>query len=146
MLFRSALSVNAAFGDHPIGVAAEALGSGFVALVMVQLAVSMCRSALPSLLDRTLAEAQQEMINRALINHFEHYDELVAVRSRLSGNVPIVEIVLGFTGNRRMAEIQQVVDRVAAEMRELMPGAIVLAVPVAAGTPQPRAASLGQAS
>ncbi len=126
-----ALCANAVFGDGPLGVAAEVLGSGFVALVMLELAVSMWRQSLPSLLDRTLAEAQQELINRSLISHFEQYDELVAVRSRLSGDTPMVEIVLGFAGHRQMAEIQQVVDKVAADLRHLIPGSIVSVAPVA---------------
>ncbi|WP_142235707.1 cation diffusion facilitator family transporter [Allostella humosa] len=131
-LVLTALAVNAIFGDGPVGTAADVAGSAFVSLVMLQLAVSMCRSALPSLLDRTLAESQQELINRSLIQHFDAYDDLVAVRSRLSGNVPIVEIVLGFRPDRQMGEIQRVVDGVAAEIRELIPDSAITVVPVAA--------------
>lgn len=126
-----ALMVNALFGDSRIGIAAEVLGSAFVSLVMLELAVSMWRNSLPSLLDATLAEAQQERINRALARHFDAYDDLVAVRSRLSGRTPIIEITLGFAGRREMAEVQQVVGRLSAEVEALIPGARVLVIPVA---------------
>lgn len=130
-----ALIVNAVYGDGPVGVAADALGSFFVALVMLELAVSMWRRSLPSLLDRTLEEAQQERINRALITHFDDYDALVSVRSRVSGNTPLVEIVLGMAPGRTMGDVQASVDRIAADIRDLIPGAEVTVVPVAAEPP-----------
>jgi divalent metal cation (Fe/Co/Zn/Cd) transporter len=130
-LVLGALCVNAAFGDGPVGLAAEVLGSGFVALVMLELAVSMWRRALPSLLDHSLEEAQQALINRALISHFEEYDDLVAVRSRISGNIPLVEVVLGFAAHRAIGEIQIVVDKVAKEVRDLIPASVVTVMPVA---------------
>ncbi len=132
-LVLGALCVNAAFGDGPVGVAAEVLGSGFVALVMFELAVSMWRRALPSLLDRTLEEAQQELIDRALISHFDEYDDLVAVRSRVSGNTPLVEVVLGFTADRRIGEIQLVVDKVTRSVQALIPSSVVTVTPVCRG-------------
>ncbi|HTU55926.1 MAG TPA: cation transporter [Acetobacteraceae bacterium] len=125
------LAVNATFAGGPVGVAAEVMGSAFMALVMLQLALSMWRQALPSLLDRTLEESQQAMINRALASHFEDYDGLVAVRSRISGKTPLVEVVLGFIEDRKMGEIQRVVDNVASEVREHIPGALVTVVPTA---------------
>lgn len=131
----TALLVNAAYGDGPVGVAADVLGSLFVSLVMLELAISMWRQSLPSLLDRTLAEAQQERINRALIARFEDYDALVSVRSRLSGNVAFVEIVLGMAPERTMGDVQAAVDRIAGEIRDLIPGVAVTVVPVAAGLP-----------
>lgn len=130
-----ALIVNAFYGDSPVGVAADVLGSLFVALVMLELAVSMWRRSLPSLLDQTLEEGQQERINRSLIAHFEEYDELVSVRSRVSGNTPMVEIVLGMAHDRTMADVQASVDRIADGIRELIPGAEVAVIPVAARPP-----------
>ncbi|MEP9379582.1 cation transporter [Aquabacter sp. CN5-332] len=126
-----ALAVNAFFNDTPLGHAAEVAGSAFVAFVMLQLSVSMWRQALPSLLDRTLEEHQQRLINRALTTHFEAYDSFLAVRSRLSGNTPYVEIELGFAAARTMGEVQGVADRVRREVAALIPGAVVTVTPVA---------------
>lgn len=126
-----ALCVNAIIGDGYWGVLAEVLGSGFVALVMIQLAISMWRQALPSLLDRTLDEAQQLSINKVLAEHFEGYDELHTVRSRLSGNKALVEVVLGFNPMRQIGEIQLIVDKVAGDVSRLIPGAEVSIIPTA---------------
>jgi divalent metal cation (Fe/Co/Zn/Cd) transporter len=126
-----ALCVNAIFGDSPVGVAAEVLGSAFVALVMLELAISMWRKALPSLLDRTLEETQQELINRALVSFFEDYDDLITVRSRVSGNTPLVEIILGFAEHRQIGEIQRVIDKIGHAIRELIPASTVTVIPVA---------------
>lgn len=126
-----ALCVNAAFGAGRVGIVAEVLGSGFVALVMLQLAVSMGRQALPSLLDRTLEEGQQALINRVLAGNFDAYDDLVAVRSRISGSTPLVEVVLGFDRHRQIGEIQEVADKVSGELEGLIAGAVVRVTPVA---------------
>jgi divalent metal cation (Fe/Co/Zn/Cd) transporter len=126
-----ALCVNAALGGSFWSLLAEVLGSGFVALVMLQLAVEMWRHALPSLLDSTLDEARQRSINRVLALHFEGYDELLAVRSRLSGNTALVEVVLGFQPQRLIGDIQIVVDHVSKDVGDLIPGAFVSIIPVA---------------
>lgn len=126
-----ALCVNAVLEGSRWGLLADVLGSAFVALVMIQLALSMARQALPSLLDRTLDEAQQGSINRVLARHFDAYDELLTVRSRLSGNTAMIEVMLGFEPMRPIGEIQSVVDRVAQEVGDLIPGALVSVIPVA---------------
>jgi divalent metal cation (Fe/Co/Zn/Cd) transporter len=127
----AALCINALLGDKVGGLLAEVLGSGFVALIMLQLAVEMWRHALPSLLDRTLDESRQQAINRVLAQHFDGYDELQSVRSRLSGNMALVEVVLGFEPQRPIGEIQIVIDRVAKDVGDLIPGALVSIIPVA---------------
>lgn len=124
-----ALLTNALFSGSGIGLIAEVAGSVFVAVVMLQLAVSMWKQALPSLLDRALEERQQILINRALVTHFDVYDTLASVRSRLSGNTPYIDIELGFAAGRTMADIQAAVDRVAGEITRLLPGASVTVVP-----------------
>ncbi|MEW6257886.1 MAG: cation transporter [Pseudomonadota bacterium] len=124
-----AFCVNAVFVEGVVGQVAELIGGLFIAAAMIQLSVSMWLQALPSLLDRTLEEAQQRMINRALATHFDAYDRLIAVRSRLSGNTPHVQIELGFRAERTMWDVQGVMDRVAADVASLIPGAVVAVVP-----------------
>jgi divalent metal cation (Fe/Co/Zn/Cd) transporter len=114
-----------------LGPVAEALGSGFVGLVMIQLGISLWREATPQLLDRSLDEARQASINRALAKHFMAYDALLGVRSRIAGKQAQVEIALGFKPERRMGEIQRVADAVGEEVRALIPGAAVTVTPIA---------------
>lgn len=110
---------------------AEAAGTGFVGVVMIQLSVSLWRESVPHLLDRSLDEARQASINRALAAHFMDYDALLGVRSRVAGKEAQVEIALGFAPERRIGEIQRVADAVAAEIGMLIPGSVVTVTPVA---------------
>lgn len=126
-----ALVVNAVAGTGFWAHLAECAGSVFVALVMMHLAVTMWQQALPSLLDQTLDEGRQRAINRVLSEHFENYDELQTVRSRMSGNMAVVEVVLGFAPTRQMGDVQSVTDRVAEDVGSLIPGASVSIIPVA---------------
>ncbi|MEW6122150.1 MAG: cation transporter [Pseudomonadota bacterium] len=125
----AAFCVNAVFVDGVVGQVAELVGGLFIAAAMVQLSVSMWQQALPSLLDRTLEEAQQRLINKALVAHFDAYDRLISVRSRLSGNTPHVQIELGFLAARSLGDVQAVADRVQREVASLIPGAAVAIIP-----------------
>jgi divalent metal cation (Fe/Co/Zn/Cd) transporter len=132
-----AIGVNAAsevMGDAPpwLSPLAEALGTGFVGLVMVQLAVSLWRESVPHLLDRSLDEARQASINRALAGHFTEYDALLGVKSRIAGKQAQVDIALGFTPERQIGDIQRVADAIAADLRDLIPGSVITVTPVAA--------------
>ncbi|MBP0493197.1 cation diffusion facilitator family transporter [Pararoseomonas indoligenes] len=131
-----AIAVNAAaqvIGGAPPWLAplAEAIGTGFVGLVMIQLAISLWRESVPQLLDRSLDESRQASINRALAGHFADYDALLEVKSRIAGKQAVVEIALGFERERRIGEIQRVADAVVADLRALIPGAVVTVTPVA---------------
>nr|WP_280842948.1 cation transporter [Pararoseomonas baculiformis] len=134
-LVAAAIATNAAAEllgwPHWVGPAAEAVGTGFVGLVMIQLCVSLWREAVPHLLDHSLDEARQGSINRALAGHFANYDALVSVKSRIAGKQAIVDIALGFEPGRQIGEIQSVADAVTADLEGLIPGAIVTITPVA---------------
>ena len=110
---------------------AEVVGSGFVGLVMVQLAVSLWRESLPHLLDRSLDEARQAAINRSLARHFDEYEALLGVKSRIAGKQAIIDITLGFDATRAIGEIQHVADAIGGELRALIPDALVTVTPVA---------------
>lgn len=124
-----AFCVNAVFVEGVIGQVAELIGGLFIAAAMIQLSVSMWRQALPSLLDKTLEEAQQHLINKALVAHFDAYDSFIGVRSRLAGNTPHVQVELGFDAARVIGDVQSVSNRVQADIMQLLPGAVVTVIP-----------------
>jgi cation diffusion facilitator family transporter len=126
-----AVAVNAVAGVGPIGTAADLAGAGLVTVLMASFGITMCREALPSLLDRTLDEHRQAAINRVLASHFDKYEALGAVRARMSGRDPLVEIALGFAPTRTVADLQALGDSVRAELSQLVPGARVTIVPFA---------------
>ena len=80
-------------------------------------------SSLPDLLDKTLDESLQIMIIRDLTEFFHEYEVFHGVRSRRSGSNIYIEIFLEFDGNRRMCEIQEVIDRMKTSLESNIPKA-----------------------
>jgi cation diffusion facilitator family transporter len=73
-------------------------------------AYAIFSSSVTDLLDKTLDESIQFHIMRALAEYFEEYNQVVAIRSRQSGGLVFIEIVLEFDGDKKLADIQKVTD------------------------------------
>jgi divalent metal cation (Fe/Co/Zn/Cd) transporter len=123
-----AIAVNTVLAGSFAGVVADLAGTAVVVVVMLVFGGRMVGEALPHLLDRALGESHQLLVNRALVERFEGYDGLVAVRTRTEGLVPWVEIELAFAPNRPVAEATAEADRMADAVRDRLPGAQVLVV------------------
>ncbi|HQS46048.1 MAG TPA: cation transporter [Xanthobacteraceae bacterium] len=93
------------------------IGAGFMAVV----GASMVRDALPDLLDRSLAEPIQHKVNRALALFFDDYDALLGVRTRRSGRIAHVEIIVGFAPNRTMEDVSHVLARMEGQLKRDIP-------------------------
>ena len=72
----------------------------------------LIKASLLDLLDRTLEENDQLIIVRELVSFFNEYEHLHGVRSRRAGAKIFVEIFLEFDADRRMGEVQQVIDAI----------------------------------
>ncbi|MDQ1080158.1 cation diffusion facilitator family transporter [Pseudoroseomonas cervicalis] len=112
-----------------LSLAADAGGALFVAVVMLGVTARLWRDSLPDLLDRSLEEDRQALINRALAARFEDYEALLAVRSRRSGTRVQIEIELGFAPAQSFAQVAAVMQAVQAELEALIPGAEVVVIP-----------------
>ncbi|WP_159996180.1 cation transporter [Roseomonas sp. 18066] len=104
-------------------------GTLFVAAVMLGVTAKLWRESLPDLLDRSLDEERQLLLNRALGAHFADYDALLSVRSRSSGRSVHVKIELGFRGDQPLAAVDRVTTALSAEIARLIPGAEVTVAP-----------------
>ena len=124
-----AIGLSAWAPGSPLSLLADIGGTLFVAAVMAVVAVRLWRDSLPDLLDRSLDEARQALINRALAARFEEYEALLAVRSRRAGNRVQIEIELGFDPGHSFARVAAVMQAVRAELEELIPGAQVVVIP-----------------
>lgn len=94
-------------------------------------------SSLPDLLDRTLDEELQMVIVRHLARFFNEYTALHGVRSRRSGSSVYIEIFLEFDGQKRMCEVQQVIDRIRISIEAQIPRSTVSIVPTSTGLCSP---------
>ena len=86
-------------------------------------------SSLPDLLDKTLDEELQLIIVRALSEFFDDYTDLHGVRSRRSGNQIYIEIFLEFDGEKKMAEVQQAIDKMKKTLESDIPKSSVTIIP-----------------
>jgi divalent metal cation (Fe/Co/Zn/Cd) transporter len=99
---------------------------------MIVVAVGLLREALPDLLDRAIAEPMQMQVNRTLATFFHDYDELIAVRTRRSGNIAHVEITLGFAPEKRLGDLSEIVARMREHLEQAIPNSDIVIVPRAA--------------
>lgn len=105
LFVQTTMTIAAVSSDATIAIWAEAIGSAFVACFIVSNAFDMARAGLPDLLDRSVEEEVQLVINRALASHFDDYALLHRVRTRRSGSSVFVELVLAYDGAMPMAEV-----------------------------------------
>jgi ferrous-iron efflux pump FieF len=86
-------------------------------------------SSLPDLLDKTLDEELQMVIVRHLAAFFNDYIALHGVRSRRSGSNVYIEIFLEFDGEKKMCEVQGIIDRIKVSLEAHIEKSSVSVVP-----------------
>jgi len=86
-------------------------------------------SSLPDLLDKTLDEELQLVIVRELAVFFNDYTALHGVRSRRSGSNVYIELQLEFDGEKKMADVQDTINRIKASLESNIPHSTVSVVP-----------------
>lgn len=96
-----------------------------IALSILSATLGIFSSSLYDLLDRTLEEERQIVILAELARHFNEYEELHGIRSRRSGSRVYVEIYLEFDPEKKVAEVQGVIDRLRHSIEEKLQGSRV---------------------
>jgi divalent metal cation (Fe/Co/Zn/Cd) transporter len=128
----ASVCIHALASDPMAGRIAEAVGALVVVGLMIVIAAGLLREAMPDLLDRAIAEPMQMQVNRTLATFFHDYDELIAVRTRRSGNIAHVEITLGFAPERRLGDLSEIVARMREHLEQAIPNSDIVIVPRAA--------------
>jgi divalent metal cation (Fe/Co/Zn/Cd) transporter len=123
------VTIHALASDPMIGRIAETVGAVIVAGMMTVIAIGLLREALPDLLDRALAEPMQLQVNRTLAAFFHDYEEVIAVRTRRSGRIAHVEIILGFAPDKSMGELSEFIERMQVHLQQAIPGCDIVIVP-----------------
>jgi len=107
----------------------DPVASFFIAGVLFFSGARVIRSSLPDLLDRTLDEELQMVIVQHLAVFFNDYSALHGVRSRRSGSNVYIEIFLEFDGEKKMCEVQEIINRIKASLEAQIPKSTVSIVP-----------------
>lgn len=121
----------AQLGSDPlVALWADRAGVAVVVLVTLRAAYDLIRTALPDLLDRTLAEPLQHRINRVLAEQFEGYESLEWCRSRQSGSQVEIDIGLGFPADRPFGEVASFAQRFVERIEQEIPNSRATVTPV----------------
>ena len=105
------MTIAALSTDNVVVASADAAGSVFVAAFMVINGSDMLRTGIPDLLDRSAGKSVRDTVDRVLAGSAGDFQRLDRVRSRRSGRVVVVEIVLSFEPGLTIAEVNR---RIAA--------------------------------
>ena len=115
--------------DYRWALYLDPLASGITVGFMCQSAWKLIRHSIHDLLDRSLDEPLQALINKQLVRFFDEYTSLDSVRSRYSGQHVFIEIFLGFDSKRPLAEVQKITDTIKRNLEADIPHAEVLVIP-----------------
>ena len=129
VLIAVVLAVGASLAHVPAVRGLDPVVSFVIAGVMVYSAYGILSDSVRDLLDGALEEALQLRVLRCLAAHFDDYRDLHGMRSRRAGNKVFIELFLEFDGERRMAEVQAIIDRIREEISRDVGGALVSVVP-----------------
>ncbi len=91
----------------------------------------MIRHSLSDVIDQSLGEPLQAIINQHLVTHFETYGMFNKVRSRTSGADVFIEIFLSFDPHTSIGDIQQVLDGIKDGIESDISGSHVLVIATA---------------
>jgi cation diffusion facilitator family transporter len=128
----SALSLTLLLRDFAWSVYIDPVCSIVFIAVSASAFVSMIRSALGDLLDKTLDEAAQLKIVKRLAENYDGYESFHGVRSRRSGSRVFVDILLGFHPDKTVGEVMDTVGRLRGGVAQDIPGSEVNVVIVSA--------------
>ena len=81
------------------------------------------------LLDRTLDESLQLIIVKDLGGFYDHYKAIHGVHSRRSGSNIYIEIFMEFDGDKKMNEVQQVINMIQAGIEQHIKDSFVAVIP-----------------
>ncbi len=129
MMFAT-LSVSFFFGEQTWALYADPIAALVIGLMLLVGATRMLKFSVRDLLDCALEERSQLLILRALAAHFDQYEQIFDIRTRLSGGKIYVEIFLAFDPNEPHGAVMQTVRALADEIKKSIRCDEVLIIPV----------------
>lgn len=125
----SSLILGAAFRDQRWSIFIDPAGALLISGFLLLSAYRVVTDSIHDLLDRTLEESLQLVILSELATWFHEYEALHGVRSRRSGGNVYIEIFMEFNPDQRMAEVQELIDRMKASLEQKIQGSQVVIAP-----------------
>ena len=118
------------FPDQTALYLLDPLGALILCIFLLQTGLTLVRESLFHLLDGSLEESMQMDITRALVDHFDAYEQLHALRSRRAGTQIFVELFLEFKADAPHQEMLANASAIKADLEQRLPSAVVWVIPV----------------
>jgi cation diffusion facilitator family transporter len=128
----SSLLLGSAFRGQRWAVYVDPAGAVIISGFLLLSAYRVVTDSIYDLLDRTLDESLQLVILSELAAWFNEYEALHGVRSRRSGGNVYIEIFMEFNPDQRMAEVQDLINRMKANLEQKIQGSQVVIAPATA--------------
>ncbi len=123
-------SVLVGLGQPGVGDRIDPVVALVIALYMLWVGVSLVRHNFRALMDLPLPEHEQMKITRVLAHHFDSYDVVGTVCSRVSGKRRFVEIELGFDGEKTVEHVHALSRHMERDLAAEVPDLHFRIVPV----------------
>jgi cation diffusion facilitator family transporter len=123
------LSLGKAFRGQAWAASVDPAGAIVISGFLLFSAYRVVTDSIYDLLDRTLDESLQLVILAELAAWFHEYEALHGIRSRRSGGNIYIEIFMEFAPDRRMAEVQDVINQMKANLETKIQGSQVVIAP-----------------
>jgi cation diffusion facilitator family transporter len=104
------------FESYSWSIYIDPLASFIISGFLLLSGYKVLMTSFPDLLDRTLEESLQIVITRELAEFFDDYKALHGVRSRRSGSMVYIEILLEFDSNKHMGEVHATATKIQASL------------------------------
>ena len=121
----TALLLSLGLAHYPWSVYIDPMASFVISGFLFYSVYGIISHSIYDLLDKTLDESLQIVITKELAAFFDEYSAFHGVRSRRSGSNIYIEIFLEFDGERRMKDVQKVIDSIKASMESKIKGSFV---------------------
>ena len=117
------------FDDYKWSAYIDPIGSIIIGLFILHAIYNISTMSVYDLLDRALEESLQLVILRELAKYFDEYEAIHGIRSRRSGANVYVEIFLEFDGDRKMSEVQSVINTMKTDLENKIHGSQIVIAP-----------------
>lgn len=124
----SSLILSFAFREHSWAAYIDPAGALIISGFLLLSAYRVVTDSIYDLLDRTLDESLQLVILGELAAFFDDYVALHGIRSRRSGSNVYIEIFMEFDSEKRMSEVQELINRMRESLeRKIKSSQVVIA-------------------
>jgi len=114
---------------YPWSVYIDPCGSLIIAGFLMFSIYHVIAHSVNDLLDRTLDESLQLVIIKDLAAFYDHYQTIHGVHSRRSGSTIYIEVFLEFDGDKKMNEVQEIINMIKNGIEHHIKGSFVTIVP-----------------